>query len=222
MGEAGRDAAWGPEREGVGAPKYDEGLGELPWGYGDDAFVALPRDPTTLFLYWDLAQETVAHGFAGLERGRAQLWLFAQAGERWDRLRTIEFAIESRGYYLHDLEPGRTYRAEIHAVDRRGEDRLVGHASNPVRLPPIGASPIVDDRFARIPWDMPLGRLLGPGHPGAPFSEEARALLARLSDWSRFSGPTWGSAGAGGIGGRPFSPTSSPGGKPGPQGGEGR
>ncbi len=222
MGETGGDAPWSPEREGVGAPKYEEHLGELPWGYGDDAFVALPRDPTTLFLYWDLAQETVARGFSGLDHGRAQLWLFAKAGEGWERLRAIEFAIESRGYYVHDLEPGRTYRAEIHAVDRRGEDRVVGRGSNAVSLPPIGPSPIVDDRFARIPWDMPLGRLLGPGHPGAPFSDEARALLARLSDWSRFSGPTWGSAGAGGIGGRPTSPTSPPGGKPGSQGGEGR
>jgi hypothetical protein len=81
---------------------------------------------------------------------------------------------------------------------------------------------MVDDRFARIPWDMPLGRLLGPGHPGGPFSDEARALLARLSDWTRFSSSgTWGSAG--GMGGRPSSPTSPPGGRSGPQGGgEGR
>jgi hypothetical protein len=222
MAETGGDGPWTPEREGVGAPKYDEGLGELPWGYGDDAFVALPRDPTTLFLYWDLSQHTVASGFAGLDHGRAQLWVFGKAGEGWERLRTLEFALESRGFYVHDLEPGRTYRAEIHAVDRRGQDRLVGRGSNPIALPPIGPSPIVDDRFARIPWDMPLGRLLGPGHPGTPFSDEARELLARLSDWSRFSGPTWGSAGAGGIGGRPSSPTSSPGGKPGSQGGEGR
>ncbi len=220
MGESGSDQPWSAETEGVGASKYDEGLGDLPWGYGDDAFVALPRDPTTLFLYWDLAQETVARGFDGLDHGRAQLWLFARAGEGWDRLGTIEFALESRGYYLHDLEPGRTYRAEIHAIDRRGQERLVGRSSNPVSLPPVGPSPIIDDRFARIPWDMPLGRLLGPGHAGAPFSDEARALLARLSDWSRFSGPTWGSAG--GMGGRPFSPTSSPGGKPRPQGGEER
>jgi len=217
MGESGSDVAWGGESEGVGVPKYDEGLGDLPWGYGDDAVVALPRDPTSLFLYWDLSRETVAGAFAGLDQGRAQIWLFAEAGERWDRLRTLEFALESRGFYLHDLEPGRTYRAEIHAIDGRGHERLVGRSSNAVRLPPVGPSPIIDDRFARIPWDMPLGRLLGPGHPGGPFSDEARALLARLSDWTRFAGGTWGSAG--GMGGRPFSPTSPPGGRPGSHGG---
>jgi hypothetical protein len=220
MGESGTDAPWPAEAEELAVPGYDEGLGDLPWGYGDDAFVALPRDPTTLFLYWDLARGTVERGFEGLDHGRAQLWVFVEAGEGWERLRAVEFALESRGFYLHDLEPGRTYRAEIHAIDGRGNERLVGRSSNAVRLPPVGPSPIVDDRFARIPWDMPLGRLLGPGHPGGPFSDEARALLARLSDWTRFSSATWGSAG--GMGGRPFSPTSSPGARPGPQGGEER
>jgi hypothetical protein len=212
MTEGGEDR-WAAYEEGVGPPAYDEQLGDLPWGYGDDAFVALPRDPRTVFLYWDHARETVTRAFEGLDHPRAELWVFVRAGDGWDRLRTVDFALESRGYYLHDLEPGRSYRAEIHAMDRGGRDRLVGRSSNEVFLPPVGPSPVVDDRFIRIPWELPLGRLLGPGHAGAPFPDDARALLARLSDWSRFSGGTWGSAG--GMGGRPFSPTSSPSSPPG-------
>lgn len=181
-----------------------EDLGELPWSYADDAFVALPRDPRTLFLYWDFAGATTAGAFAGLEHPRAQLWVYARAGGGWERVRTIDFALEARGYYVHDLDPGRVYRAEIHAVDRYGHERLLGRPSNEMMLPPLGQSAIIDDRFIRIPWDMPLGKLLGPGHAGGPFSEEARALLARLSDWSRFSARGGGSAG--GMGGRPTSP----------------
>jgi hypothetical protein len=188
---------------------YDEQLGDLPWGYGDDAFVALPRDPRTLFLYWDWSQPTLARAFEGMDRPRTQLWVFARAGGDFERVRVLEFALESRGFYVHDLAPGRVYRAEIHVVDRAGRERLLASPSNECALPPVGPSPIVDDRFVRIPWDVPLGRLLGPGHAGGPFSDDARALLARLSDWSRFSGPTWGGS-AGGMGGRPFSPTSSP------------
>jgi uncharacterized protein len=218
MTEAGDDR-WTAFEEGVGPTLYDEQLGDLPWGYGDDAFVALPRDPKTVFLYWDYARETVARAFEGLDHPRAQLWVFTRVGAGWDRLRMIEFALESRGFYVHDLEPGRSYRAEIHVVDRSGRERLLGAPSNEVALPPVGPSPIVDDRFIRIPWELPLGRLLGPGHAGGPFSEEARALLARLSDWSRFSSPTWGGS-AGGMGGRPSSPTSSPSSPPGGQ--EGR
>jgi hypothetical protein len=208
MTETGDDR-WTAFEEGVGAAAYDEQLGDLPWSYGDDAFVALPRDPRTVFLYWDHARETVARAFEGLDHARSQLWIFARAGTGWDRIRTVEFALESRGFYVHDLEPGRSYRAEIHAVDRAGRERLVGAPSNEVALPMLGPSPMVDDRFIRIPWELPLGHLLGPGHAGGPFSDDARAMLARLSDWSRFSGPTWGGS-AGGMGGRPSSPTSAP------------
>jgi hypothetical protein len=188
--------------------RHEENLGELPWSYGDDAFVALPRDPRTLFLYWDFAGGTTSAAFAGLDHARAQLWVFARAGGGWDRIRTIDFALEARGYYVHDLDPGRVYRAEVHAVDRLGHERLVGRTSNEMMLPPNGPSSVIDDRFIRIPWDMPLGRLLGPGHAGGPFSDEARALLARLSDWSRFSARAGGGS-AGGMGGRPSSPGMS-------------
>ena len=208
MAEGRTDEPYPSWAEGVGVLGYDEGLGDMPWGYGDDAFVALPRDPRTVFLYWDLSRDTVERSFGGMDHPRAQLWIFARGDPGWERVRSIEFALESRGFYVHELEPGRTYRAEIHAVDREGRDRLIGSASNEVTLPRVGPSPVVDDRFIRIPWDMPLGRLLGPGHPGAPFSDEARRLLERLSDWTRFGGGTWGSAG--GMGGRPSSPTSSP------------
>jgi uncharacterized protein len=208
MAEAGSDRPQPHWAEGVGAPLFEEHLGELPVAYGDDAFVALPRDPKTVFLYWDHARGTIERSLGGMDQPRVQLWMYGRNDAGWDRVRTMEFALESRGYYVHDLEPGRTYRAEIHAVDRQGRERLVGHGSNEVTLPRVGPSPTIDDRFIRIPWDMPLGRLLGPGHPGAPFPEDARRLLERLSDWSRFSGTSWGSAG--GMGGRPFSPTSSP------------
>jgi uncharacterized protein len=222
MAETGSDEPQPMWSEGVGAPRFEELLGELPPVYGDDAFVALPRDPKSVFLYWDHARDTLARIFTGLDQPRVQLWVFGRAEAGWDRVRTIEFALESRGYYVHDLEPGRSYRAEIHVIDRQGRERLVGHASNEVTLPRVGPSPVIDDKFIRIPWEVPLGRLLGPGHPGVPFPDEARRLLERLSDWSRFSGGTWGSASAGGMGGRPFSPTSAPSSPTGRPGGEER
>lgn len=196
--------------EGLPPTAFDEGLGDLPWSYGDDVFVALPRDPHTLYVFWDQSGETLDGGFVGLDHPRAQLWLFARSGAGWERLRVVELDLESRGYYLHDLDPGRVYRAELHAVDRLGRERLLGRSSNEIGLPTLGPSPEIDDRFIRIPWDVPLGRLLGPGHAGGPFSEEARAMLARLSDWSRFtSKAVWGGS-AGAPGERPSSPTSAP------------
>ncbi len=212
--EAGRGARAASRQINVEAQPesnaYDERLGELPYSYADDMLMALPRDPKTLFLYWDHAQDTLQHAWRDVEGGRAQLWVFARESEgRWNHVRTIDFALESRSYYIHDLEPGRVYRAEIHVLDLHGTHRLLPRPSNEMMLPPVGPSPIIDDRFMRILWSEPLQRLLREAHPGGPFPEDVRAQLARLSDWSRFAGRPGGSS-AGGMGGRSPFPTSSP------------
>lgn len=191
-------------------PAFDEHLGDLPRGYEDDALMALPRDPKTLFLYWDHAQETLRQAWEGLDGARPQMWVFAREPDGgWTRVRILDFALESRSYYIHDLEPGRIYRAEVHVVDRQGRERLVPRSSNEVMLPPIGPSAVVDDRFMRILWSEPLQQLLRKARAGGPFPEDVRQQLARLSDWSRFAGRVWGGS-AGGMGGRPFSASSSP------------
>jgi hypothetical protein len=219
-------AAPPPPRKGLRPEHvYEEELGELPWAYGDDAFIALARDPKTLFLYWDHGEHTLRSAWEGLDGARPQLWIYARRVDGgWDRVRTVEFAIESRSYYVHDLDPGRIYRAEIHAVDRLGREKLVGQPSNEMELPPVGASPVVDDRFMRLAWGEPLQRLLRHVREGGPFPDELRAQFARLSDWNRFASGGGGSAG--GIGGRPTSIPSSPSSPFGPfgsgGGGEGR
>jgi hypothetical protein len=202
----------GWEEEPPAPPLDDEGLGELPWTYGDDLLVALPRDPRTLFVYWDQARATLAAAFAGVPGAKAQLWVFAR-GDQWERVRVVDVALEARGWYVHDLAPGRAYRAEIHVVGSDGQDRLLPGESIPTALPPQGPSPIVDDRFATLAWDVALPRLMGPGVPGGPFSEEARALLARLSGWDRF-GHSRGE-------GAPTSPTGGPSSPSSPFGGRG-
>jgi hypothetical protein len=208
MTEAAVEAARGAPRaeRAEAAPAWDEQLGDLPWAYGDDALVALPRDPRTLYLYWDHSAETLRRAWEGLEGGRAEIWLFAGlAGGGWERVQTVPFALEARGWYLHELEPGRVYRAEIHLVDAQ-RDRLVPRPSNAVMLPPVGPSPVVDDRFARILWSEHLARWLAEWRAGGPFADDLRAQLARLSDWSRFGGGTWGGSGGGGPPGSPSSP----------------
>jgi hypothetical protein len=176
----------------VPVPPDDEGLGELPPSYGEDVFVGLPRDPRTLFFYWDHSPGTVAQAFEWLDRPRAQIRIFGLRPDgEWDLVRTAEFALESRGFYVHDLEPGRTYRGEIHAVSRDGRERVVGDPSNEVALPSSGPSPTVDDRFASIPWDLPLDSWLREARGGGAFPEELRSLLARLSAGTPPAAPAW-------------------------------
>lgn len=223
MTEAAVEAAGGGRTAEEPSGAWDEQLGDLPSSYGDDVLVALPRDPRTLFVYWEHLPETVRRGFEGLQGGKAELWIYVKTeGGAWERARVLDLALESRSWYVHDLEPGRTYRAEIHLVDAR-EDRLLPRASNEMQLPPAGPSPIVDDRYARLRWEEHLARWLAEWRRGGPFAEELRRQLLSLSDWSRFAGETWGGASAGGMGGRPSSPAGPPGspsGPPGPRGGE--
>lgn len=134
---------------------FEESLGELPETYGDDSVVLLPRDPRSLYLHWDFAPGTIERAFAWMPGARARLRLF----EADRRLRELDVALESHGYWLHGLTPGRTYRAELLAVAEDGQVRRIGPSSNPMRLPLVGPSKIRDDRFVRVPFELPAGQL---------------------------------------------------------------
>lgn len=206
MTESALEAARGRRASAAVQPQpgpdaFDEQLGELPRGYADDALVAMARDPGSLFVYWDHAEESLARARQDRKHVRAQLWLHAREPDGgWTRVRALDVALESRSYYVHDLEHGRTYRAELHVVDGSAE-ALLARPSNEVTLPTFGPSPVIDDHFARIPWGEPLRGLLLEARPGGPFSGEARAQLAAFSEWARV---------ARGRGtGRPSSPAPS-------------
>ncbi|HUK65659.1 MAG TPA: DUF4912 domain-containing protein [Anaeromyxobacteraceae bacterium] len=207
--------------QGPGIAPFDERLGELPPSYDEDTLVVLPRDPWTLFVYWDHAGTTLSAAMEGLAEARSELWIFAcERTFSWARQRVVPFALASKSYYVHDLLPGRLYLAEIHLVDSRGEERLLHPRSNVVLLPGLGPS-AVDDRFLRILWDEPLPGVGREAYAGQPFPEEMRGELAHLSDWSRF-GRIRGGSGAGGMGGRPSSPGGLPASPPDGPAGKGR
>src|SRR2546428_429065 len=75
----------------------NEGLGELPWAYGDARLVGLVRDPTTLFIYWDFSQLQIEQAFAGLGSARAviKLWNARNGGSALGREKEIH--LEARG-----------------------------------------------------------------------------------------------------------------------------
>jgi hypothetical protein len=174
-----------PPRAGPSLPPdFDEDLGELPASYGEDQVVLLPKDPRSVFLYWDFARETIDRAFAWMPGLHTRIRLFADG----ELVRDQDFALESRCWYFHDLDPGRTYRAELMSLGTDGQARRIGPASNPLRLPGQGPSPITDDRFIRIPFDVPAGRLAEAMRQAAevrgappPFEEEARERLYEMS-----------------------------------------
>lgn len=168
--------------EAAAAPKahvFDEGLGDLPPGYGDDALVALPRDPETLWVYWDYAHPTVQEAMKGLENPYARLRIF----EHGHLVREMDFALESRSFYVPGLAPGRHYRAEIYFLGTNGLEKRLGRPSNSIGLPPRGPSAIVDDRFVTLAWGTPLTRrdLFERAEPDKGFPDTDRSALFEAS-----------------------------------------
>lgn len=135
---------------------YDEKLGELPSAYDDDTAIALPRDPNTVFFWWDFNEHTRAQAFAGLNNPKAILRIY----DGDTLVREVDFALESKSFYVQGLTAGRRYRIEAHAVGTDGESRRVGRPSNLVALPSEGPSSDTSVRFLRAPWNLPVGRLM--------------------------------------------------------------
>lgn len=132
-----------------GVLPYDEALGELPQSYDEESLVLLAKGPYALYLYWDFSQETLAK----LQRMQGTvtcLRLFA--GEQM--VRELECTLNDRSWYFHGLQPGLTYRVELVAIGADGDVMRIGPSSNTVQLPSDAPSPLIDDRFIRLPFDV--------------------------------------------------------------------
>ena len=132
---------------------FEEDLGELPWGYGDGRLVCLVRDPSTLFVYWDLSQQHIEQAFGGLGSAQALLKLCALRGEI---VREVPVQLDARGWYLRDLQPGSELRLELWATGDKGARLL--RCGRPVRLPPAARSGVRDELYAVLPVGSPLPR----------------------------------------------------------------
>lgn len=163
---------------------FDEQLGELPESYGEDSVVLLPKDPQCLYLYWDLTPDTLERAFAWMPGARTRLRLLE--GER--PIREVDFSLEAKSWWFEGLAAGRTYKAELLVYAEDGQVRRIGPASNPMRLPSGGPSHIRDDRFVRIPFELPARRIAtmmrndvaGPGGPERPVAASEKGAQARF------------------------------------------
>ncbi|RYZ35951.1 MAG: DUF4912 domain-containing protein [Myxococcaceae bacterium] len=169
-------------------PERQEHLAELPLDYQDDAMVLLARDPHTLFVLWDFSDASRQRALDGLPSPRAVLKVFDGEGVA----REVDFALESRSFYLRDMPPGRTYRVEAHFVGTDGRSRRIGHSSNRATLPPAGPSSDTSIRFLRMPPPPVVNRAREQAvpvvAPRAPESQEREYVT-----WRRVTLP--GSAG---------------------------
>ncbi|WP_448563760.1 DUF4912 domain-containing protein [Trichothermofontia sp.] len=180
----------------------DEGLPELPGGYGESRIVLLPRDPLWAYIYWDVPHE---HKEALRQQGGQQLALRLYDVTAIDMNVQPPHSIQeypcdelAREWYVPIPMSDRDYIAEIgyRCWDGRW---LVLARSLSTHIPPIYPSDWIEDHFITIGWDEDLkGRTffrLAPPSTRAPGAEGVSRqiyALAQAAEAQRLAGSLFG------------------------------
>lgn len=167
----------------------DDGLPELPEGYGESRIVLLPRDPKWAYAYWDVSNE---HKEELRRQGGQRLMLrlydvtdIDQSQQSPHSMQQQECHEMARSWYIEIPVSDRDYSAELGYLT--ADDRwLMLTRSAPIRVPPIYPSDWVKDQFVTIDWDEKLaGRTFGDlGQPYSPekTDDEAVENLPKIYD----------------------------------------
>ncbi|MGF1478921.1 MAG: DUF4912 domain-containing protein [Cyanophyceae cyanobacterium] len=171
------------DRTGGPLASVDEGLGELPAGYGESRIVLLPRDPQWSYAYWDIANE---HKEELRRQGGQQLALRFYDTTDINLNHQSPHSVQeylcdelAREWYLPVPVSDRDYVVEIgyRCADGRW---LVLARSSSVRIPPVYPSDWIEDAFVTVDWEQDLKgqtvyNLVPPSHRGAPSPSQGQA-----------------------------------------------
>jgi hypothetical protein len=137
----------------------DRDAGALPRDYGRDRLVLLPRDPWTLFAYWEITPTTRTAALGGLGGNAAggrevlrisDVTFVTPAGDHACLTFDLEPPAEATRTYVHGCRPGASYRVELGL--RTPANRFIPMArSNTVTLPPAAPSTDTTVRWAGPP-----------------------------------------------------------------------
>ncbi|MEO0457909.1 MAG: DUF4912 domain-containing protein [Cyanobacteria bacterium P01_A01_bin.114] len=137
----------------------DEGLGDLPSGYGESRIVLMPRDPQWTYAYWDVPNE---HKEELRRQGGSRLAL------RFYDVTDIDFNYQSphslqqyecdelaREWYMPVPVSDRDYAVEIGYVCADGRWLTLARSA-PVHVPPVYPSDWIEDHFMTLSWSEDL------------------------------------------------------------------
>ena len=147
------------DRTGGSLADVDEGLADLPAGYGDSRIVLMPRDPQWAYTYWDVPNE---HKEELRRQGGQQLALriydVTDISLEYQSPHSIqEYPSDelAREWYLPIPVSDRDYVVDIgyRCADGRW---LVLARSAPVRVPPVYPSDWIEDHFVTLNFEEDL------------------------------------------------------------------
>jgi uncharacterized protein len=173
----------------------DEGLGDLPNGYGDSRIVLLPRDPQWAYAYWDIPIEHKNElRYHGGQQLALRIYDVTDINLEHQSPHSIqEYPIDemAREWYLPIPVSDRSYTIDIGY--RCGDGRwLVLARSASVSIPPVYPSDWIEDIFITVPWEEELvGKtfveLVPPSHKesatgaaGSTGTSEQNAIYDRI------------------------------------------
>ena len=148
----------------------DEGLPDLPSGYGESRIVLMPRDPQWAYAYWDIPND---HKEELRRQGGARLALrfydvtdIEMGSQAPHSLQQYECDEMAREWYLPIPVSDRDYAIEIGYLCNDGRWLLLARSA-PVRIPPVYPSDWIEDHFATVGWDQDLrgGQIATLTHP---------------------------------------------------------
>ena len=145
----------------VGGPlsSVDEGLTDLPAGYGESRIVLMPRDPQWAYAYWDVPNEEKEElRRQGGQQLALRLYDVTDINLENQSPHSIqEYPCDelAREWYLPIPVSDRAYVVDIGY--RCADGRWLALASSaPVQIPPVYPSDWIEDHFITVNWDEDL------------------------------------------------------------------
>ncbi|MBE9178986.1 DUF4912 domain-containing protein [Oculatella sp. LEGE 06141] len=137
----------------------DEGLADLPDGYGDSRIVLMPRDPQWAYAYWDVPsshkEELRRQGGSRLALRFYDVTDINLEYQRPHSLQQYECDEMAREWYLPIPVSDRDYVVEIGYVAYDGRWLTLARSA-PVRIPPVYPSDWIEDKFITVAWEEEL------------------------------------------------------------------
>lgn len=155
---------------------------DIPASYGKTESFLLPKDPSWLFLFWEITAATIEciksqYSADVLNAAKTIIRLYDVTGINYfDGTNAVQFydmpvIFEARSWYINAPATGRSYVADLGYLTADGRFILVAR-SNQTLLPPGKISDIIDDKWMIVEGDFQkLLKLSGADYIGLGASE---------------------------------------------------
>ncbi|WP_317619547.1 DUF4912 domain-containing protein [Ancylothrix sp. D3o] len=180
----------------------DEGLADLPAGYGETRIVLMPRDPQWAYTYWDIPNDHKEElRRLGGQQLALRLYDVTDINIEFQRPHSIqEYPCDelAREWYLPIPVSDRHYVVDIGYRCADGRWLVLGRSAR-VHVPPVYPSDWIEDHFISVAWEEDLRgktvlELVAPGSKVAsgPVYEQVFGM-AQEAEAARVAGSVFGS-----------------------------